>query len=153
MSEADAEDRVHEVRGVPPALMTIPGDDMASKKKTQKRRKEPKALDRKHLKSTHKTARNLVKATLELNAMPKDAAVMASVGAQLRQDGKWPPVNANVTMADYRYTVNSMTLFLAAVRLRLQSVGWAFDFTVGTAVACLPLNAMQVAGVVYAQTH
>ena len=64
----------------------------AVKKGAPRYRKVPNP---KQWQSSHRLARAVLKTALELSSVPKDIAVAAAVGGQLRQDKKWPPNDAN----------------------------------------------------------
>jgi hypothetical protein len=68
--------------------------------------------------------------------MPHSLAVAEAIGDQLRVEGRWPPEDQNKVMgADYHYDVNSMPLFLKAVKDRLEALSPPCSFQFDSAFA------------------
>jgi hypothetical protein len=124
---------------------------MASKKGAKKRtstgspksaasRRKRKVLQPRHWSLAHPASRVVMRAMAAMDSVPKEIAVAAAVGAQLRKEGKWPPNDANRTMASYDYNVNSLTNFMVAVRGILGMNGLVFNVSPALAAACLPVT-------------
>lgn len=87
--------------------------------------------------------------------MSKSLAVAVDVAVQLQKEGRWPPRNLDKVMGkDYRYDLNTIKLFLAAVSGLLKNGTPSYLFVADTpfAVAALQMSVGELTGAITAAT-
>jgi len=129
---------------------------MATTKKKAKRAKPaPRTTKGKRTSATKKLRIHLHPASRVIShaaemavELPKVLLVAAAVSAQLIQEGKWPPNDANRTMASYHYNINTLDNFLQGVQVRLQAAQppHAFTFDNAFVAANIPKTVAALTG-------